>query len=85
MDYPQSWRVVKTSIASDSALQVVFVAPDDSSITVTEVEASSDTTDDHKQFVTLNNNVIVQVLIKPSEDSNESFFDAAEQLIASIR
>jgi len=84
VDYPQSWRVVKTSIASTPFIQVVFVTPNDSSITLTQIEAISDTTHSDEQFITLDNDIIIQVLVTPSEDAENTFHDLADQLINSI-
>ncbi len=85
VDYPQSWRVVKTSIASTPLIQVVFVTPDESSITLTQLEAVSDTANDDERFITLENDVIIQVLIELSNDVEDTFVDDADQLINSIR
>jgi hypothetical protein len=85
VDYPQSWRVVKTSIASTSLIQVVFVAPDESSITLTQTETVSDSISNTERFITLDNGVIVQVIIKPAKDADDTFNDLADQLISSIR
>lgn len=85
VDYPQLWRVVKTSIASTSLIQVVFVAPDNSSITLTQTETISNSTSDNERFITLENGVIVQVLITPSANTDDTFNDLADQLISSIR
>ncbi len=85
VDYPQSWRVVKTSIASTPLIQVVFVTPDESSITLTQMDAVSDTVKDDERIITLENDVIIQVLIKLSDDEDDTFLDYADQLIDSIR
>ena len=85
VDYPQSWRVVKTSIASTPLIQVVFVTPDESSITLTQMEAVNDATSSDERFITLENDVIIQVLIKPSDDADDTLLDLADQLINSIR
>lgn len=85
VEYPRSWRVVKTSIASAEAVQVVFVAPDDSSVTVTEVDVVTETTSDNQQIITLDNGTVVQVVVKPAEVADASFRDAADHLIDSIR
>lgn len=85
VDYPSSWRVVKSSIAEAEYIQVVFVAPDESDITLTEVETASDSTNPDEQFITLDNDVVVHVLVKPSDDVDAHFTDLSEQLIASIR
>lgn len=85
VDYPQSWRVVKTSIAATPLMQVVFVAPDESTITVTQTESVSESIGDDEQFITLDNGTIIQVLVMPSDDVEDNFSALAEQLIASIR
>jgi hypothetical protein len=85
VDYPQWWRVVKTSIASTAMIQVVFVAPDDKSITLTQVEVINDSTSDSEQFITLGNGTIIQVIVSLSDDVDDTFNDLADQLITSIR
>ncbi len=85
VDYPHSWRVVKTSIASTPLIQVVFVTPDESSITLTQMDTVSDTTNDDERFITLENDVMIQVLIKASDDAEDTFLVYADQLINSIR
>lgn len=85
VDYPQSWRVVKTSIASTAMIQVVFVAPDEQSITLTQVEDISNSTSDNEQFITLDNGIIIQVIVTPSDDADDTFNNLANQLITSIR
>ena len=85
VDYPQSWRVVKTSIASTAFLQVVFVAPDESSITLSQTKTVSNSTRDTERCITLDNGVIVQVVMKPANNADDTFNDLATQLIASIR
>jgi hypothetical protein len=85
VDYPQSWRVVKTSIASTPFIQVVFVTPDDSSITLTQTETTDNSSNADERFITLDNDVVIQVLMTPSDDADENFNDLAKQLISSIR
>lgn len=85
VDYPSSWRVVKTSIAAAEHIQIVFVAPDESTITLTDVDDVNDTPDENEQFITLDNAVIVQALIDPTEDADAMFFEQADNLINSIR
>ena len=85
VDYPKSWRVVKTSIASTNMIQVVFVAPDESSVTLTQVESGDNTLNDNEQFTLLDNGIMIQSIIMPSEDADERFLDSANQLISSIR
>jgi len=85
VDYPQSWRIVKTSIAATPFIQLVFVAPDDSAITITQIESIGDSSGDNERFMTLDNDTTIQVLIKPSDDADDNFHALADQLIASIR
>ncbi len=85
VDYPSSWRVVKSSIAEAEFVQVVFVAPDESTVTLTELANLPDTPSDDEQFITLDNDVVVQVIVGLSDDVGAHFDDLAEQLIASIR
>jgi len=84
VDYPSSWRVVKSSIAATETMQVVFVAPDESTITLTEVTSADDSNPD-EQFIPLSNDVVVQVLIQPSDDPDEQFTDIADHVVDSIR
>ena len=67
VDYPKSWRVVKTSIAAADHLQVVFAAPDSSAVTLTQADAAGDDTSGER-FVVLDNGVILQVRIQPADD-----------------
>lgn len=85
VDYPASWRIVKSSIAASDRVQVVFVTADDSTVTLTEVETVADSPSPDEQFITLANDVVVQVIVKPSEQVDEHFDDLTAQLIASIR
>ena len=85
VNYPPSWRVVKTSIASTDLVQVVFVAPDKSSITLTQTDIIGESISDDERFVTLENDIIIQVITTPSEDVGNTFNDLANQLIDSIR
>lgn len=80
LDYPTSWRIVKTSIAAADRLQVVFVAPDTSTITLTQVDSADD-----EQTVSLDNGIILQVRIQPADNRAASFAPIAQKLIASIR
>ena len=67
VDYPKSWRVVKTSIAAADHLQVVFAAPDSSAVTLTQADAAGDDTSGER-FVVLDNGVVLQVRIQPADD-----------------
>lgn len=85
VEYPSTWRVVKSSIAAQEHIQAVFVAPDDSTVTITQVDDMSDTTNVDEQFITLDNDVIVQVLVQPVDEPDAQFSDIADRLIDSIR
>ena len=85
VDYPQSWRVVKTSIAASPLIQVVFVAPDKSAIILSQSESVGDSSGEDEQFITLDNGVIIQVLVTASDDADDNFDALAEHLISSIR
>lgn len=84
VDYPKSWRVVKTSIAADHRLQVVFAAPQGSAVTLTQTDVPSDD-DAPEQFIHLDNGIIIRAQIQPAADPDAAFATAAQKLIASIR
>lgn len=84
VDYPKSWRVVKTSIAADRLLQVVFAAPQGSAVTLTQADVPSDD-DAPEQFIRLDNGIIIRAQIQPAADPDAVFATAAQKLIASIR
>ena len=85
VNYVPSWRIVKSSIAEADYIQVVFVAPDESTITILQVENAGEPTGDDEQFITLENDVVVQVIVDPSDEPDDSFEEAAQRLIDSIR
>ena len=80
VDYPKSWRAVKTSIAADDHLQVVFAAPDGSAVTLTQVDSAGD-----EPFVDLDNGIILQIQIQPAGSHAAAFVSDAEKLAATIR
>lgn len=80
VDYPKSWRVVKTSIAAADHLQVAFAAPDGSALTLTQADPASDDTSG-EQFVVLDNGIILQIRIQPANDG-AAFAAMAQGLIA---
>ena len=82
VDYPKSWRVVKTSIAAADHLQVVFVAPDSSTVTLTQADFVGDGTS-NEQFVVLDKGVILQVRVQPADDG--AAFSAIAQGLIAIR
>lgn len=84
VDYPASWRVVKSSIAEADTIQVVFVASDENTITLTEVvNAGNDS--ENEQFITLSNDVVIQVVIERADEPDAVFDTYATHLIESIR
>ena len=83
VDYPKSWRVVKTSIAAAHHLQIVFAAPDGSAITLTQTDATGDDAG-NEQYRRLDNGVILQIRLQPA-DPDSDFAAAAQQLIDTIR
>lgn len=85
VDYPSSWRIVKTSIAGAENLQVVFVSPDDHAITLTQVDSVSAMTNENEQFITLDNGVVIQVIVAVSEENILLFEEQANRLIGSVR
>ena len=80
VDYPKSWRVVKTSIAADDHLQVVFAAPDGGAVTLTEADSAGD-----EPFVALDHGIILQIRIQPGGGDASAFVSAAKKLAGSIR
>lgn len=80
VDYPKSWRVVKTSIAAADHLQVVFAAPDSGAVILTQTDSAGD-----EPFVALDNGVILQIRIQPADSHAASFVSTAKKLIATIR
>ena len=79
LDYPSTWRVVKLSSADAGYLKVAFVAPDQSTVTLTQVENADES------MVRLGNGVKLVVETNAADAAIASFFDSAEQLIRSIR
>lgn len=84
VDYPSDWRIVKTSIASDENQQVVFVAPDESSLTLTQIDFASESSET-ETFITLENDVTLQIVLQMSDDADVHTKALMEQAVASIR
>ena len=83
LDYPSAWRVVKSSTADTPLLQIVFVAPDQSSVTLTQIANIASA--EHEGVLTLDNGIVLAVHIQTAQDDALGFASQAEQLIASIR
>ena len=83
LDYPSTWRVVKLNTAENTRLQVVFVAPDQSTVTLTQVDGAK--ADAYENMLMLENGIALAVQIKASQDVAASFPKQAELLVASIR
>ena len=79
LDYPSNWRIVKLSTADTNYLKVAFVAPDQSTVTLTQVENAD------KTVVRLENGVVIVVEINATAVAVASFFERAERLVKSIR
>lgn len=79
LDYPANWRVVKLNTANTDYLKIAFVAPDQSTVTLTQVENAD------KTVVRLDNGVVIVVEINASAAAVASFFERAERLVKSIR
>lgn len=79
LDYPSTWRVVKLSTAESNYLRVAFVAPDQSVVTLTQVE------DADENLIRLENGIALIVGIDASGSPSNSFSTAAERLVNSIR
>lgn len=79
LDYPAKWRVVKLSTADTDYLKVAFVAPDQSTVTLTQVENAD------KSMVRLDNGVVIVVEINATAAAVASFFERAERLVKSIQ
>lgn len=85
VDYPAGWRIVKTSIAADAQLQVVFVAPDGNSrITLTEVSGAGEDSATER-YIKLDNSSIIQALAQAGDKSPPDFLAIFDQLVNSIR
>ncbi len=83
LDYPSAWRVVKSSTADTPLLQIVFVAPDQSTVTLTQIANIASA--EQESVLTLDNGVVLSVDIQTLQDNASGFASQAEQLIASIR
>ncbi len=79
LDYPSNWTVVKLSTADTNYLKVAFVAPDQSTVTLTQVENAD------KNVVRLENGVVIVVEINATAAAVASFFERAERLVKSIQ
>lgn len=79
LDYPSNWTVVKLSTADTNYLKVAFVAPDQSTVTLTQVENAD------KHVVRLENGVVIVVEINATAAAVASFFERAERLVKSIQ
>ncbi|MCY4021551.1 MAG: hypothetical protein OXG39_19285 [Chloroflexi bacterium] len=79
LDYPSNWRVVKLSTSDTNYLKVAFVAPDQSTVTLTQVENAD------KSVVRLDNGVVIVVEINATVAVFASFFERAERLVKSIQ
>jgi len=79
LDYPANWRIVKLSTADTKYLKLVFVAPDQSTVTLTQVENAD------KNVVRLDNGVVIIVEINATAAAVAGFFDLAERLVKSIQ
>lgn len=84
VEYPHDWRVVKTSIASAEHLQVVFVAPDQSTITLTVVDAAGQNSTTER-YATLAETLIIQGIAVASADADPDFMLIFEQMMDSLR
>lgn len=79
LDYPSNWRVVKLSTANTNAIKVAFVAPDQSTVTLTQVESADE------NVIRLDDGVALTAEIEPAGRPGNSFFNAAKHLVSSIR
>ena len=83
LDYPSTWRVVKLNTADNARLQVAFVAPDQSTVMLTQVDDARENA--YESMLSLENGISLAVQIKASQDVAASFPKQAELLVASIR
>lgn len=84
VEYPHDWRIVKTSIASDEHLKAVFVAPDQSTITLTIVDSAGQNSTTER-YVTLAETLIIQGIAEASADADPDFMLIFEQMMDRIR
>lgn len=83
LEYPSTWRVVLLSPADAPLIQVVFVAPDHSTVSIAQVLSTDASADD--SLLHLDDGVTLRVVIAAAEGAAQSFFSRAENLIKSIR
>lgn len=81
--YPSTWRVVLLSPANAPLAQVVFVAPDQSAVRITQVESAPASADENQ--MQLKGGVVLQVNVEAADGAAESFATQAARLIASIQ
>lgn len=79
LDYPSNWRIVKLSTADANYLKVAFVAPDQSTVTLTQVENADNS------VVRLENGDEIIVEINATAAAVASFFERAERLVKSMQ
>lgn len=80
--YPQSWRVVKSSMAAESHLRITLVAPSGGTVTLLELPPA-----DHfnGQILQLDNGIRLGILIEAADAPAPTFDSETAQIIASIR
>ena len=81
--YPSTWRVVLLSPANAPLIRVVFVAPDQSTVGLTQVETQAASA--AESLLQLADGVALRVEIQAAEGATESFALQAEKLISSIQ
>ena len=83
LDYPSTWRVVLLSPADAPLVQVVFVAPDQSTVSIAQVPSADDTADD--SLLHLENGVTLRIETTAAEGAAETFYSKVENLVDSIQ
>lgn len=83
LEYPSTWRVVLLSPADSPRIRVVFVAPDQSAVSIAQVLSAEAAADD--SLLHLGGGVALRIEIQAAEGAAQSFFLRAENLINSIR
>lgn len=79
LEYPRGWRVVKLNTADANYVKVAFVAPDQSVVTLTQVENADN------NVIRLENGVTLAVEITARATADSDFFNMAKGLVRSMR
>lgn len=83
LEFPPSWRVVHLSPATAPLVRVVFVSPDQSTVSISQVHAAD--TSGEESLLQLGGGVTLRIEIEAADGAAQSFFSQADNLIHSIR